>query len=82
MREDAEFIEINDFSPGIFSDYHYSSTQTPPETSDGNLYAAAGAATIDGTFRCTADRTGSLTPLPKLVAGKRTNILPTAGNAA
>lgn len=82
MREDDELIEINDFSPGIFSDYHFSSTQTPSETSDGNMYAAMGAATIDGTFRCTADRTGSLVPLPKLVAGKRTNILPTTANAA
>lgn len=80
MREDLQFIEITDFSPGIFSDYHYGSGRGLVETQEGSIFAGNGAATVDDTARCCADRTGALVPLPKLVAGKTTNILPTADN--
>lgn len=82
MREDAQFIEITDFSPGIFSDYHYGSGRTVAETQEGSLFAGNGAATVENTARCCADRTGALVPLPKLVVGKTTNRLPTAGNGS
>lgn len=82
MRENAEFIEITDFSPGIFSDYHYGSGRGIVNTQEGSIFAGNGAATIDNTARCCADPTGALVPLPKLVVGKTSNILPTADNDA
>lgn len=81
MRENAEYIEINDFTPGIYSDYHYDSGATPAETSEGNILQF-GAATVDDTYRCHADKSGALAPLPKLTAGKTQGILPTASNAS
>jgi len=81
MREDAQFIEITDFTPGIFSDYHYGSGRTVVETQEGSILAGNGSATVDNTARCCADRTGALVPLPKLIEGKTTNRLPTAQNA-
>lgn len=80
MREEAEFIEITDFKPGIFSDYHYGSGRTVVESQEGSLFAGNGAATVENTARCCSDRTGALVPLPKLVLGKTTNRLPTADN--
>jgi hypothetical protein len=80
MREEAQFIDINDFTPGIFSDYHYGSGRSLVETQEGSIFAGNGAATVDDTARCCADRTGALVPLPKLVVGKTSNILPTADN--
>lgn len=80
MRDQAKFIEITDFSPGIFSDYHYGSGRVVVNTQEGSILASNGAATVENTARCCADRTGALVPLPKLVAGKTTNIMPTADN--
>ena len=82
MREDAQLIELSDFSPGIFSDYHFNSGVGVSETQEGSVYAANGAATVDETARCGADLTGALIPLPKLVEGKTSDILPTAGNTS
>ena len=82
MREDAQFIEISDFSPGIFTDYHYGSGRVQVETQEGSIFAGNGAATVDDTARCCADRTGALVPLPKLIEGKTTDIQPTSANAS
>jgi hypothetical protein len=82
MRETDQFIEITDFSPGIFSDYHIGGGAGVSETGEGAIFAANGAATVDDTERCCADRTGALIPLPKLIVGKTSNLLPTAANAA
>jgi hypothetical protein len=82
MREEAQFIDINDFSPGIFSDYHYGSGRSVVETQEGSIFAGNGAATVENTARCCADRTGALVPLPKLIVGKTTNRLPVADNDA
>ncbi len=82
MREQDDFIEIGDFSPGIFTDYHYDSGRGISETQKGSILAANGAATVENTARCCADRTGALVPLPKLVIGKTTDIMPTAGNGS
>lgn len=82
MRDQATYIEITDFSPGIFSDYHYGSGRVVVNTQEGSILASNGAATVDNTARCCADRTGALVPLPKLVAGKTTDIMPTAGNGS
>jgi hypothetical protein len=82
MREEAQFIEITDFSPGIFSDYHIGSGRSVVETQEGSIFAGNGAATVDDTARCCADRTGALVPLPKLIIGKTSNVLPTASNAS
>lgn len=78
MREQAQIIEIADFSPGIFSDYHFDSGRGVSETQRGTIPAADGAATVENTARCCADRTGALVPLPLLVIGKTTDIMPTA----
>jgi hypothetical protein len=55
----VDWINIADFSPGIFADLH------------GGIAAGSrgsvltnGAATIDGTYRCCADPSGALVPLP------------------
>jgi len=82
MREAQEMIVIDDFSPGIYSDFHATVSETPPETREGRMRVQPGAATIEHTYRCCADRTGSLVPLPKLVAGRTSQPLPTADNAA
>ena len=68
MANPTEYIEISDFSPGIFSDYHFSA-----------IRAQNGAATVDGTFRCCSDPSGALVPLPRAIPG-RTHTLP-AGNS-
>ena len=82
MREDAQFIEITDFTPGIFSDYHIGSGRGVVETQEGSIFAGNGAATVEDTERCCADRTGALVPLPKLIEGKTSDILPTADNGS
>ena len=79
MRETNEFITIRDFSPGIHSDYHATDAGTPAETTEGSVLRD-GAATIEDTARCCADLSGALVPLPKLIAGKTSNPLPTADN--
>jgi hypothetical protein len=79
MRENAQMIELADFSPGIFSEYDGSGVGIS-ETQEGNIVGVNGAATIDETARCTSDGTGALVPLPKLVLGKASNIKPTADN--
>jgi len=80
MREEAQFIEVTDFSPGIFSDYHFGSGRTVVETQEGSIFAGNGAATVENTERCCADRTGALVPLPKLIQGKTSDLLPTSDN--
>lgn len=80
MRENAEMIAIEDFRPGIFSDYHYADAETPAATQEGSIFIN-GAATIEDTFRCCADITGALVPLPKLTEGKTSEPLPVGDNA-
>ena len=70
------YMEITDFSPGIFSDYHGGLTQS----SEGGPIGVNGAATINGTYRCHSDSTGALVPLPKRVTSKTQTLLP-GGNA-
>lgn len=79
MREEAEMITIEDFSPGIHSDYHYANAETPSETQEGSIFRN-GAATVDDTFRCCSDVTGALVPLPELTSGKTSEPLPTGDN--
>lgn len=82
MREDQEMIVIDDFTPGIYSDYHSSQSETPSDDTDGEIRLKTnGAAVISGTYRCCADRSGALGPLPRLVAGRTSEALPTASNA-
>lgn len=81
MAAPTEFIEINNFTPGIFADYHHGDGITPTETNDGNILVP-GAAVIDDTYRCCADRSGALVPLPKLRKGRVSAVLPTADNDA
>lgn len=82
MREEADFIEITDFSPGIFSDNHFGGPVPGASQGGTKINMANGAATIENTYRCCADMTGALVPLPKLVAGKTSGVLPTASNAS
>lgn len=59
-------IELSDFRAGIFGDFHLGSAETPADSHDGAVPVANGAATIENTYRCSADRTGALVPLPRL----------------
>src|SRR6516164_10108500 len=54
-----EFIAIDDFSPGIYSEWYASS---------GIQSAPDGAAQATGTFRCCAGTTGALIPGPRKIA--------------
>lgn len=89
MATPDDFIEITDFRPGIYGDFHASgntvaaSTQSP--TLRGAVPAGNGAATVENTFDCTADQTGALVPLPKATVGRTQQVLPggntNAGNS-
>lgn len=74
-------ITIDDFRAGIQSDYRASRAVTPSEGTEGSLGRLPGAATLEGTHRCCADRVGALMPLPALTVGKSSQRLPTADNA-
>lgn len=63
-------LTLDDFKAGIFSDYHSSTapTATPgTATFDPKIN---GAAVIDDTWGCCADRSGALVPLPRVTLGK------------
>lgn len=60
-----EWIELNDFTPGIHGDMHAGLATTARGAILKN-----GAATIADTYRCVADASGALIPLPKRVQGK------------
>lgn len=67
---ETDRIVINDFRPGIYADYHATGAVHPAETAVGTSATGMnGAATIANTYRCIADRSGALVPLPKLVNG-------------
>ena len=66
MADPEDYIEIADFSPGIWSDIHASDrSSNPPEMGDGlrGFLPVNGAATIENTWQCHADKTGALVPL-------------------
>src|SRR5690606_11500223 len=70
MADPEDYIEIADFSPGIWSDIHASdNSSSPPEMGDGirGFLPVNGAATIENTWQCHADKTGALVPLPTIV---------------
>jgi hypothetical protein len=77
----TDTIEISDFSPGIHADYHFGAGATVASTQAGSILVP-GAATVEGTYRCCADRSGALVPLPKLTAGPTSGRIPTAANGA
>lgn len=67
MAKATEYITIDDFTPGIFGAfYQHGYTPTP----EGHSISQPGAAVMEGTYRCGADLTGSLVPLPALAVGK------------
>lgn len=67
MGQPQEYIDITDFSPGIFADLHGFSGATAT-SNPGNVSSLGpqsnGAAVVDDTFGCIVDQTGALTPLP------------------
>lgn len=78
--DDGPFIEISDFSPGIYSDFHgaVSPRFTASDTLVSPLIGPPGIAQVDGTERCHADKTGALIPLPAAQpTGVRDTIAPT-----
>lgn len=85
MADPLEYIEINDFSPGIWSDAHAAIVPTGgsisefPEVGDGirGYMAGNGAATIENTYGCRADKNGALVPLPTPFAGETEEGIPT-----
>jgi hypothetical protein len=74
-------ISVSDFRLGIFSDYQAGTGQTISNSQTGIFDPTAnGAATVEDTWGCCADRAGALVPLPKVSTG-RTQALPfTAAN--
>lgn len=76
-----KFISIDNFAAGIHADHHYNAGPTVVSSQQGSI-VVQGAATIQNTYRCCADRTGALVPLPRLTAGPTSDRLPTASNAA
>lgn len=68
MATPEDFIEIADFSQGIHSDTHANlySGLTWPEVGDGlrGFAGVQGAATVENTYGCRADKSGALIPLP------------------
>lgn len=77
----TQFITIDDFSPGIHSDFHsgVAPRYTAADTQAGALLGKPGLAQVDGTERCHADKTGALVPLPKAqTTGIRDSIGPAA----
>lgn len=69
MADPQEYIQIEDFSPGIYTVFRDAAKTdgTPVEQKDiGNASVAIpGVASLLGTYGCTSDRTNSLVPLPK-----------------
>jgi hypothetical protein len=80
MAAPTEYIEINDFSPGIHGDYNASGNSSTNTTNVGTLRGAIpagnGAATVENTYDCTADLTGALIPLPRATNGVTQQVLP------
>jgi hypothetical protein len=67
MASPTQFIEITDFSPGIFGDLHALSNQhsaSDPTSTKARSTLMNGAATIENTHGCRADISGALVPLP------------------
>lgn len=74
--DQTQFVELNDFSQGIHSEFH--GTNTASSAAQGSLLGN-GIAQVDGTFGCHADKAGSLIPLPRAQStGLRDYIRPTA----
>lgn len=76
MANAVDWITLDNFTPGIYADFH------------GGVGGAArgsilsnGAAVIDGTYKCVADPSGSLMPLPKATTGQSSQLIP-SGNAS
>jgi hypothetical protein len=84
MATPTEYIEISDFSLGIYGDFNASGNSPSNTTNVGTLRGAIpvgnGAATVENTTDCTSDQTGALIPLPKAVVGVTQQVLP-GGNA-
>jgi hypothetical protein len=73
MANPTEQVEIADFSAGIFSDNHavnLGSTTFTGNTTNGFIRLGNGAAVLEDTYRCCADPSGALTPLPRALAGR------------
>lgn len=79
------WIELSDFTPGVFGDYHAGIT-----VSQSGGVLRNGAATLQNTYRCCADPNGGLSPLPgrnlapssDFPARAKTSMSPFAGSAS
>jgi hypothetical protein len=65
-------IRLADFRPGIFSDFHAGTPSVPTQSS----IPANGAAVLEDTWGCCADRSGALVPLPAVTTGKTSALIP------
>lgn len=75
------WIDLSDFTPGIFGDYHASAT--PSSSATRAAIPRNGAATVENTYRCVASPSGGLEPLPGMdenayEAGAVTTLIPNA----
>lgn len=90
------YIDISDFSPGIYSDLFAGVATNAKFTGvtlgdvastnqlsphDHGISAPAVAAVLEGTYRCASDPSGALVPLPRAVDGE-TFTRPANGTAA
>lgn len=66
-----QWIQLNDFSPGIFSDWY---------SLNGSQPAPDGAAQMSGTYGCVASPSGGLIPGPRLVRTETEDDLDTLAN--
>jgi hypothetical protein len=64
-------IQVSDFRPGMFSDFH---AGVPPTSQSSMLMN--GAAVVEDTWGCCADQAGSLVPLPRVSVGKTSGLVP------
>jgi hypothetical protein len=67
---------IEDFKPGIFSDYHAAGAVVGNDSNSVFDPKINGAAVVDDTWACCADRSGALVPLPRVVTGKTSGLDP------
>lgn len=58
----TEYIELFDFTPGMYADYH---TGFSALSAGHSSVVKDGAATVENTYACCADPSGALVPLPK-----------------
>jgi hypothetical protein len=70
-------VTLDDFRAGIFADYHASASPSAvPAVRSTSDPRANGAATVENTWGCQADRSGALVPMPRFTPGRTSSPIP------